>query len=157
MQQNKKAQSEMVGFALIVIIVAVLILVFLAIAMNKTKNEDTQSYEVESFISSSLEYTTNCTERSEFLPLRKVIFRCVDKQICQNGVDPCLEMNETWENLINNSWIASPEAPTKGYQFNITVEGKPFYEFHNGNKTIASKAAVQNFDSGVDIFFKVYV
>ena len=45
---NKKAQSEMVGFALIIIIVAVVLLVFLSASVRNSNDDNTQSFEVES-------------------------------------------------------------------------------------------------------------
>ena len=154
---TKKAQSEMVGFALIVIIIAVIIIIFLAIQMNKTKDDSQNSYELESFVFSSLEYTTNCSSRQEYLPLRRVIYKCIDKEICENGVDPCSEMNKTLENLLNSSWKITNNSIVRGYQFNITLVGEEFYEYHEGNLSrVNNLYSVQSFDSGVDVFFKLY-
>ena len=154
MKNTKKAQSEMVGFALIVIIIAVIIIIFLAIQMNKTKDDSQNSYELEGFVFSSLEYTTNCSSRMEYLPLRRVIYRCIDNQICENGVEPCLEMNKTWENLLSSSWKVTNNSSIKGYQFNITLGGEQFYEFHDGNlSSVNNLYSVHSFDSGVDVFF----
>jgi len=60
MKYNKKAQEEMVGFALIIIVVAVILLVFLSIGLRKDGREDVESYEVASFIQSLLQYHTSC-------------------------------------------------------------------------------------------------
>lgn len=153
---TKKAQSEMVGFVLIIIIVAVVILVFLSLSSNKIKNTEIESYELESFISSSLEYTTNCFSNSDFVPLRRLIYECVDNKTCQNGIDACEEMEKIWENLVNSAWIVSPEAITKGIELNVTSKGESIYSIFKGNVTAHNKMSVQSFDSGVQIFFKTY-
>ncbi|MBI2057207.1 hypothetical protein HYT91_03060 [Candidatus Pacearchaeota archaeon] len=60
LNKNKIGQEEMVGFALIIILVSVILLVFLAFSLNKPKTEATESYEVNSFLQSSLQYTSSC-------------------------------------------------------------------------------------------------
>src|SRR3989338_7985995 len=56
----KRSQEEMVGFALIIILVSIILLVFLAFSLSKSKTESTESYEVNSFLQSTLQYTTAC-------------------------------------------------------------------------------------------------
>ena len=87
---SKKAQEEMVGFALIIIIVAVILLVFLAISLNKSKKEDLGDNEVNSFIQSFLSYTTSCGEYSDsYYSIQKLITECV------NYESNCLDGRET--------------------------------------------------------------
>ncbi|MDA3836258.1 MAG: hypothetical protein PF542_01410 [Nanoarchaeota archaeon] len=152
----------MIGFALIIIIVAVLIVVFISLSMNENEDESLNSFELESFVQATLEYTTNCTARGDYIPLRKVIFRCIENQTCSSGEDPCIILENDIQAIVENSWQACPECRIRGYEFNITQakEGSPIpddiYHLAAGNVTIFSKTAVQNFDSGVDVHFKAY-
>ena len=64
--KRKKAQEEMVGFALIIILVAVILLIFLGFSLRDQEKETIESYEVESFIQSFLQYTSDCRDNLEF-------------------------------------------------------------------------------------------
>ena len=48
-KMNKKAQEEMIGFALIIIIVMVVMMVFLSLGKGNVK-EDIENYEAENFL-----------------------------------------------------------------------------------------------------------
>ena len=63
----KRAQEEMVGFALIVIIVSVILVIFLGFSLRDQGKENVESYEVESFIQSFLQYTSECRDNFNFL------------------------------------------------------------------------------------------
>ena len=154
--KNKKAQEEMVGFALILIIVAVIILIFLTISLRKT-NQEVESYEVESFIQSLSQYTVNCsiTYYPDYLDIKDLIKECSNGKTCLNGKDTCEVLNETLTNLINNSWQISENRPNKGYFFNSTYVGVEVFSLEQGNITLNSKGAAQNFQD-LDIYFKVY-
>ncbi len=47
---QKKAQEELVGFALIIIIVAVILLFLIVFSLRSNEKEAVESYEVNSFI-----------------------------------------------------------------------------------------------------------
>jgi len=160
---KNKAQSEMVGFAIIIVIVAVLILVFLSISLNKSNEDYTESYEVENFIQSFLQYTTDCAINYEpnYQDIRKLIFRCADEQNCLNGDYSCDVLNETLSELVNLGWNVGPEWPNKGYSLEIIANNESLIDLSKGNTTEASKGALQSFSQGstgnkVDVFFVVY-
>ncbi len=159
----KKAQSEMVGFALIIIIVAVLILIFLSISLNKSKEDFTESYEVEGFIQGFLQHTTTCAINYEpnYQDLRKLIFKCSEDSMCLDGTTACETLNQTLSQLLNLSWHVGPEWPNKGYSLNITSNGEYLLGIFKGNTTQNSKGSIQPFSKGstgqkIDIFFTVY-
>jgi hypothetical protein len=72
--KNKKAQNEIVGFAIILVVVSVALIMFLVISAKKPSDDFIENYEVEAFIQSFLEYTTTCADGYEpnYLPMRKV-------------------------------------------------------------------------------------
>lgn len=154
----KKGQSEMVGFALILIIIAVVILVFLSINLKKQDTDFTKSYEVESFIQTFLEETTKCADGYEpkYASLRRTMNKCIGKSVCSNGIDPCKEFNETMTKILNDSWQVGQDWKTKGYYMNITVKGEEFFSSVKGNKTGNSLGSIQNFDGEIDIIFQVF-
>ena len=57
---KNKAQSEMVGFGLIIIIVSIILLIFISFSFRGSNEDITESFEVETFVQSSLSYTTDC-------------------------------------------------------------------------------------------------
>jgi hypothetical protein len=155
---KNKGQSEMVGFALILIIVAVLILIFLSFSLKKDNSEFVESYEVESFLQASLEQTTNCSMKygSNFLSLVKVIRSCIDEEICFNGEDPCQIMNQTVEGILENAWKVGKDWPTKGYSFKVLSKGEKVLILNEGNVTRESKGDIQVLDEGLEISFVVF-
>ncbi|MBU4116158.1 MAG: hypothetical protein KKG94_00235, partial [Nanoarchaeota archaeon] len=76
----KRSQEEIVGFALIIIIVAVILLIFLGFYLRAPQKEIIESYEIESFIQSFLQYTSDCESNLEFLPVKNLIFACYENQ-----------------------------------------------------------------------------
>jgi hypothetical protein len=160
---KKKAQSEMIGFAIIIVIVAVLILVFLSISLNKSNEDYTESYEVESFIQSFLEYTTDCaiTYEPNYQNIRRLIFRCMNEENCVDGNSSCEVLNETLKELVELSWNVGPDWPDKGYFLEIVSGDESIVKFSEGNVTQTSRGAKQSLSQGitgnkVDIFFEVY-
>src|SRR3989344_6232856 len=95
-KKNKKAQEEMVGFALIIIVVSIILMIFLAFYLNREpKKETVESYEAESFTQAFLQYTTSCTDNFEFLNVQDVIYECDIRNTCANGEDPCEDRKST--------------------------------------------------------------
>jgi hypothetical protein len=157
-KKNIKGQSEMVGFALIIIIVAVVLLIFLSVSFKNSNNKDIQSFEVESYLQSTLEYTTDCSKNYEtdYYNLRRLIFACVDKKDCFDGSYSCEILNNTLKNLLSNSWEIGEDSPNKGYSLEISVKGEEFLSLEEGNFTNNNKGAFQSFEDGLEIRFIVY-
>ena len=155
---NKKAQSEMIGFAVIVILVSVLILIFIYFSVSSPKKDFAESKEVGSFIQASLEYSTQCDSRYELaIPIRKVIPLCTKKQKCYNGKDACAVLKEDLDGIINSSWGAvGPQYPIKGYNFAISYRGNEIYNNSDGNETSNSKGAEQPYPDGTNVKFIIY-
>ncbi len=156
---KKKAQSEMVGFALIIIIVSVLLLIFLSISLKKSNDSPTDNLEVEAFVQSFLAYTTDCEigYASNYYNLQRLILACDQNKICFNEKSSCEVLNETLRGIIESSWKVGENWPTKGYLLNVTVEGQELIGFYEGNKTRANKGYIQVLDGGIDIIFTAYV
>jgi len=159
---KKKGQSEIAGFAIILVIVAVIMLIFLSFSLNKSNEEFTQSYEVDGFIQASLEYTTVCAQNYEpnYLSIRKVLVKCVENDPCYSeagiGPNPCKILNETLTDLVKSSWNVGEDWPTKGYVLNITNKGEELFSLEEGNITKNSKGSSQEFEGGLTVQFIVY-
>ena len=100
---GKKAQEEMVGFAMIIIIVAVIILVLLGISLNKPKTTTgVESYEVESFIGAMLQHTTECSTdfESSYDDINDLITECDFEQVCEDGEDTCEVLSSNLKEII---------------------------------------------------------
>lgn len=137
---NKKAQEEMFGFAIIIIVVAVVVLLFLYFSMNSDK-ESMDSYKSESFIQAILQYTTNCQKyQGEYMDIEDLIYSCAKEEECIEGNESCEVLNSTLTDMIDKSWPAGKERPTKGYEFLITSEEKddPVFYFEKGSQANAT-------------------
>jgi len=154
-----KGQEEMVGFALIMIIVAVILVIFLSFSLNRSDEEFVESYEVESFIQSMLQYTTDCRDNLEYLSIQKLIIDCQDRKICLDERDTCEVLNSTLKKIIDESWKIEGDRPVKGYELKITEDEAEIFYIQGGNITKNSKGAVELLSrSGRNygIFFSAY-
>lgn len=113
MKISKKAQEEMVGFALIIIVVAIILVIFIGFSLKTQEKEAVESYEVDSFIQSFLQYTTNCTDNLQALPMQRIIFYCERGEKCLDGRDTCDVLNSEMKNILSQSWKTGNERPVK--------------------------------------------
>lgn len=151
---SKKAQEEMVGFAFIIIIVSVILLIFLSLTISKPKTE-IESYKIESFVQSFLQYTSSCEDNLEYLSMQKVIFRCQSKGFCLDERSACEVLNETVKEIIGEIWKIE-NRPVEGYDFEILSEGEEMLKLTKGNRTNNYKGSFQGLPKDIDITFRVY-
>ena len=157
--KNKKAQEEMVGFALIVILVAVILLVFLGFSLNKSRGQNIKSYEADSFLQSMLQYTTQCKDNFGYLSVKDLIFACSSGNQCLDGSDSCSTLNSTLEGIMNQSWIIEKGSPIKGYELSINSSNGNTILIKTGNSTLNSKGSSQDFSksgTSINILLKIY-
>ena len=156
---NKRAQEEIVGFALIVIVVAVILLILLGFYLATDKKETVESYEVDGFIQAFLQHTTDCEDNFEKLSLQKVIFDCIVNGECEDGTASCEVLEEELRGIIEASWKVGENSPYKAYELKILYNEEELLILSEGNKTRNSKGGTQDLrKSGVeiDIFLNVY-
>ncbi|MCK5150128.1 hypothetical protein KAJ87_04345 [Candidatus Pacearchaeota archaeon] len=154
--KHKKAQEEIVGFALIMIIVAVILLIFLGFYLSGSQRDTVESYEVESFIQSILQYTTDCEDHLEYIPIQKLIADCVDDETCLDGRRACDALNSTLKNILKESWKIEGDRPLKGYEFTIFAEGEEMLIIKEGNSTNNYKGSDQFLAKKIEVFFTAY-
>ena len=153
----KKAQEEMIGFALIVIIVAVIILIFISFSLTRPQKEPVESYEVESFIQSLLQYTSDCEDNLERLSMQKLIINCFEKQRCLDERDSCEVLNKTISEVLEASWKVGEENPAKGYLMEISAGAEKIISFEKGNVTKNYKGAMQPLGrKNIEVLFMAY-
>jgi hypothetical protein len=158
-----KGQEEIVGFALIIIIVAVILLVILGLSIRGKGGEAVQSYEVGSFLQASLQYTSDCYDGIEYLPVQKLIFECENENLCEDDRDTCDILENDFKGIIEKSWKVSEEMPVKGYKIAIVSQEdetpKEILSIKDGNETNNYKTSMQSFSrQGIDydVSFSVY-
>ncbi len=159
MRKNKKAQEEMLGFALIIIVVAVIMLVFLSLSLRNQEKEVVESYEAESFVQAFLQYHTTCQDYSGYISLKDLIFSCNNEELCLDERDSCEVLNTTLEGILEQSWRVSPDSPVKGYELRIVAGGQELINLEKGNLTNNYKGSVQDFikrGNLIEIFFTAY-
>jgi hypothetical protein len=142
---NKFGQEEIVGFVVIVVIVSVIILVLLSFLLTRSDDSVVESYEVESFIQSMLQYTTECESQIEFLSMQRLIAYCESKGNCLDGREGCEILNSTAREIIEKSWNINEQSAIKGYEFKIFSEEKELINIERGNKTLNYKGSFQDF------------
>lgn len=158
--KDKRGQEEMVGFALIVIIVSIVLLVFLGFFLGNSNNKTVESFEAESFVSSTLQYSTECQNYYGFVSVNDLIFMCNSRLTCQDGQESCEILNSTLNGILNQSWNVGGGSPIKGYILNITSDtGIVLPSLSKGNITKNSEGTLQPFSKGgasVKVLFNVF-
>ncbi len=158
--RGRRGQEEFVGFGLIIIVVAIVLLIFLGFTLRKDSSPElVESYEVESFIQTILQHTTDCEDNREFLPVQKLIFDCNEGGSCEDGRNFCTVLEGTIKELTEESWNVGEEGLTRGYEFEILREGGEILKIEEGNKTNSYKGSKQHFSKGgnsIEIYFTAY-
>ena len=145
-KQNKRAQEEIVGFAIIVIIVSIIIIFFLVFSLSD--KTETESYEAESFLQSSLYYTSSCGDNRGYLSVQKLVFSCYMGETCRNndgsdGEEACAALNGTLKGILEESWQVGSDFPVKGYKLEIFSEEEAILALEEGNITGSYKGTQQ--------------
>lgn len=148
----KKGQEEMVGFALIIVVVAVILLIFLGFSLRSPGKDTIESYEVESFIQSFLQYTTDCEDNFGVLTIQDLIFECNDAGRCVDERNTCEVLEATMEGITEESWLIGEDRPVRGYSLNMTSSSKNILSLQEGNQTGNSKGSSQVFSRRGDSF-----
>ncbi|MBI3622830.1 hypothetical protein HY212_01980 [Candidatus Pacearchaeota archaeon] len=158
--KKKHGQEELIGFGIIVVIVLIILLVFLSVYLRKPSQDQSQSYKVESFINSVLEYTSSCEDvRTGFLPIRELLFECYDNSTCVDGKNSCAILGTTIGNITKESWVVTNESQYKAYSFNISGNGRNLVSLEKGIKTPNSRGYKGSFSKkgvSVEIVFTAY-
>ena len=152
----KRAQEEMVGFALIIILVAVILLVFLGFSLRNQDRDAVESYEVESFIQSFLHYTSDCRDNLEFLSVQKLISGCSNDVRCLDERSTCEVLEPILEGIVEESWKIGADRPVKGYELKINSFENEILKINKGNITSNSKGSVQFLPNDIEILFTAY-
>jgi len=157
---NKRAQEEIVGFAMIVIIVSIILIFFLVFSLSD--RTETESYKAESFLQSAIHYTSSCADNDEFLPVQELIVSCYNEETCDGenlGEDACEILNETLKGILEESWSVGSDFPEKGYKLEIFSGEEAILAIRGGNITDSYKGAQQLLpESGVqiEVLFNLY-
>ena len=156
---NKRAQEEIVGFAVIVIIVSVILLFFFVFSFSSNR-EAGESYEAASWLQATLQYTSSCESRNEFLSVSDLIVSCYREERCLNSEEySCDVLNQTLASLVSESWLVGAERPVQGYKLEATAPDKTILSIKVGNETSRYKGTQQPLpvaEAGIRVYFTVY-
>jgi hypothetical protein len=147
-KKNRLGQEEMVGFAVIVVIIGVILLVALGFFLRNPTESGVESYEIESFIQSSLQVTTDCESEIDFLSVQKLVSSCNNNDKCLDNRDSCEVLNSTLSNLVESSWQAGNGSAIKGYNLKVIIDEQTKLEIKKGNETSNYKSGFQGFARG---------
>ena len=145
---RKRAQSEIVGFIVIVVIVVVIGL-FLVIFYIKQEPIEYKSKTVENFLQASMLYTTDCVLSIEPVNLRTLMKKCYDGVGCLDGRESCSVLNETLTKIAKEGWKIGEDRPENAYFIEIYYEEgedeerfeKKILSINEGNCTGSKKGA----------------
>jgi len=161
---KKKAQEEMVGFALIIILVMVLLLIFLGISLNQPERDSVESFEAENFLKTVLQTTTQCRDSGGYVSLLDLTFMCGFREYCLDedlslDKDSCLVLNETFDEILEESWNVGPRSVVKGYNLKIFLSDDEIFDAFKGNLTRNAMGASQTYQKSgemLEFFFTLY-
>lgn len=145
---NKKAQEEIVGFVLIVVIVSVILVIFLGIMLsNKTQSGEYKSKDIEQFLESLMQFTTDCAINYEpaYSKLNELVQQCYSLSKCTSGKNPCDIAKETIKNTVELSFKIERDSINKGYEFISVINSsldKPIIEIKKGECASAIKGGI---------------
>lgn len=154
---SKKSQEEMVGFGIIIAIVAIILLVFLWFALTGGENENLNDYKAESFLKSSLQYTSECEGVRGFFDISDLAYECDQGRACLNNVTSCEVLEKNLEEMLEEAWKG--DGTVKGYELNITSDGQEVFSVSGGNKTRSSRGAREELSKAgaiMEFVFKIY-
>ena len=151
--KNKRAQEEIVGFAIIVIIVSLIIVFFLVFSLSN-RDQAIEGYKEASFLQSTLQYTSSCENRADFLSVQELVASCYNKEQCGEE-EACVALNQTLKGILEASWPSGSELPVKGYKMEAVSGEELVFSLSSGNVTGSYRGAQQIIpESGASI--KVY-
>lgn len=155
--RTKFGQEEMVGFGIIIIIVSIILVVFLWFFLSKPSSNSLESYEVESFLDSALQYTTTCgSAREVYFDIESLITECYNKRECSNGKNSCTELKDEFTRLSKESFKSGENRSVNGFEVKIGVVGDNFLDYKEGNLTGNSKGAQIDLSRGREVSMVVY-
>lgn len=163
---DKKAQEEMVGFVLIMLVVAVIFLVFLGIFLRGGGSKDeTGSIEIDQFLGSALQYTTECGDYSPDT-VKELVRECSKNggSSCNSASSHtvCESLKLTLQELIESSWNFGMDSPDKGYLVQVireTSTGKEIVgniSLSRYSSTSTVRSAEKPLSDGLILYMEIY-
>jgi hypothetical protein len=118
---TKKAQNEIIGFALIIIIVSIVGLIFFSLSIGKNDNSIKQTKTLSDFIESSKYYTTDCA--TNFVPQYKtlgdLIKSCYKDERCLDNRMACEALNSTIDQVLEENFFVGEQNSNKAFKFKV--------------------------------------
>lgn len=157
---NKKAQEEIVGFAVIMILVAIILVILLSLYLNNGNDEALEDFQLTNFVNVITEITTECSSYRYpgGLPIEELVSECALKRDCLEGDTACDILERTIEEIMDEAWPVGPDWPQKGYEMTITEDNEEIIILSKGNtnssvyKTYTGSLGI---DSDIDL--KIYL
>jgi len=123
--KNKSAQHEIMGFIVIIIIVSIIGLIFLSLSIGRGEVGKKTSVEASDFLQSAMHYTTSCAV--SFIPqyknIQDLIKSCYKNEKCLNEKMACEVLEETFGEIVKESFQVSEAGKNKAYKLNIYYGG----------------------------------
>ena len=156
--KKKRAQEEIIGFAVIMVLVAVILLIFLWLDLTKAPADNVDDEQIKNFLLVLVAYNTECGKTGYTnLPLSDVVAMCADEERCLDGMNSCAYLKEELENVMDVSWTVGEDAPYTRYEVWATDNEEPIMKvFKGSNITSSYKENSVSLGSGLKIYLKIY-
>ncbi|MDD5191571.1 MAG: hypothetical protein PHH54_02890 [Candidatus Nanoarchaeia archaeon] len=151
MKTKNKSQSEIVGFAVIIVIVTVIGLIFLSISIGRGEKIERTSVEISDFLQSTMYHTTNCT--TTFTPnyesIQELIKACYRNENCINlDKQACAVLEEDYSKIVKHSFNVSDDSRNKAYKLEIYYENRREVNASSASRASSNKEEIMNFTEG---------
>jgi hypothetical protein len=157
--RNKKAQEEMIGFVLIVVLVSIILLILLRVYLNSDSNNgNLESLQVENYLSSLLQTTSECQIAGNYLDYRELVFSCIENRNCENIGNSCDYLEKFSKNALNVSW-PTENKPEKAYSYFIKEGNSSYLGIEKGNFTGNFIGGIRDYSrsgQNIEISLRVY-
>lgn len=122
-RKSKRSQEEIIGFVLIVLLVSIIAVVFLGIQLRKP-SPSLPSFELESFLQSSMRYSTDCfTSPETRYSFRDLVVSCAEREeSCLDNRTSCEVLNESAKKMLDEGLNPGQENAVRSYTFTIITE-----------------------------------
>lgn len=152
--KTRRAQEEIVGFAVIILLVIVIGVVLFVISFNKSSSGKT-SLEVSDFLYSSFLYSVDCQQQIE--NINDLILACYKNEQCDNE-SSCQLLEDTYKKMLE-SFRAGEDSKYKAYFFKINGGEQSLVYLEKGNSTrnsLGSSVKVITSEEAINVSLKLY-
>jgi hypothetical protein len=104
LRKTRRAQSETVGFVIIILLVMIIGVIFLGISLKPKPHSIAVDAEISNFLITSAKYTSSCAKDYEpnYRTLGDLVADCYQNIACLDGTSSCNLLNQTYSEMLKS-------------------------------------------------------